>query len=176
MRRGLSIWNRSRILVVIWTLIASIDEEIVNRSSKTTPHFAKLRHRIWNKKRIKLDTKIQMNVAVVLTTLFNVYKPWTPYGSHINQLHALHKGCTKSICLYTLEENLSCWYVYQVQDCVYWGFCNSIATAMGLAIRSAWMKTKDPMSSRTANLTLKSRMLREARLHQQRFAIYFVEL
>lgn len=69
---------------------ASLDNEI-NRIAKTTSAFGKLRHRLWNERAIKLDTKMRVYRASVLTTLLYGSELWIPYSSHINQLDIFHK-------------------------------------------------------------------------------------
>ena len=85
----------------------SLHDEITNRIAKATSAFGKLRHRLWNEVGIKLDTKIQVYKAVVLTTLLYGSESWIPYWSHINQLDVFHKGCRRTICGYTLEDKTS---------------------------------------------------------------------
>ena len=85
----------------------SLHDEITNRIAKATSAFGKLRHRLWNEVGIKLDTKIQVYKAVVLTMLLYGLESWTPYRSHINQLDVFHKGCLRTICGYTLEDKIS---------------------------------------------------------------------
>ena len=85
----------------------SLDDEITNRIAKATSAFGKLRHRLWNEREMKLDTKIQVYKAVVLTTLLYGSESWTPYRPHINQLDVFHKGCLRMIYGYTLEDKIS---------------------------------------------------------------------
>lgn len=68
---------------------ASIDDEIVNRIAKTTAAFGKPRYRFWNNRGIRVETKIRVHKAVVLTTLSYVAETWTPYRTHIRHLDAL---------------------------------------------------------------------------------------
>ena len=86
---------------------ASMDDEIVNRISKATRAFGKLRHRLWNERGISLHTKIGVYRAVILTTLLYGSESWTLYRTHIKQLDVFHKRCLRSICGYTLENRVS---------------------------------------------------------------------
>ena len=86
---------------------ASLDDVIINRIAKATTAFGKLRHRLWNERGIKLDTKIQVYKAVVLPTLLYGSEFWTPYRTHTNQLDTFHKGCLRTICGYTPEDKIS---------------------------------------------------------------------
>ena len=85
----------------------SLDDEIVNRIAKATSAFGNLRHRLWNERGIRLDTKILVYRAVVLSILLYGSESWTPYRHHINQLDVFHKSCLRSICGLSLRDKVS---------------------------------------------------------------------
>lgn len=86
---------------------ASLDDEIVNRISKASNAFGKLRHRLWNERGISIKTKVGVYRAVVLTTLLYGSESWTPYRAHIDKLDIFHKRCLRTICGYTLEDHIT---------------------------------------------------------------------
>ena len=86
---------------------ALLDDEIVNRIAKASNAFGKLHHRLWNERGIRLETKIKVYKAVVLSTLLFGSEAWTLYRLQINQLDVFHKRCLRSICGYTLEDRVS---------------------------------------------------------------------
>ena len=48
---------------------ASLGDEIINCMAKTSIAFDKLHHRLWGQSDVKLDTKIQVYKAVILSFL-----------------------------------------------------------------------------------------------------------
>ena len=86
---------------------ALLDDEVVNRIAKASNAFGKLRHRLWKDRGIRLETKIKVYRAVVLSTLLYGAETWTLYRSQINQLDVFHKRCLRSICGYTLDDRVS---------------------------------------------------------------------
>ena len=86
---------------------ASLDDEIVNRISKASNAFRKLRHRLWNERSVSIQTKVSVYRAVVLTTLLYGSESWTPYRAHIEKLDIFHKRCLRTICGYTLEDHIT---------------------------------------------------------------------
>ena len=56
---------------------ASLDDEIVNRISKASNAFRKLRHRLWNERGVSIQTKVSIYRAVVLTSS-DVYRTFEP--------------------------------------------------------------------------------------------------
>lgn len=86
---------------------ASLDDEIINRIARATSAFGKLRHRVWNERGIRLEIKVQVYKAVVLTTLLYGSESWTPYRKHIQQLDVFHKSCLRTICGFTLKDRVS---------------------------------------------------------------------
>ena len=85
----------------------SLDYEIIHRIAKAASAFGKLRHRLWNERGIRLDTKVQMYKAVVLTTVLYGSESWTPYREQIRQLDVFHKSCLRAICGYSLKDKIS---------------------------------------------------------------------
>ena len=85
----------------------TLDDEIVNRIAKASSSFGKLRHRLWQDRGIRLETKIQVYKAVILTTLLYGSESWTLYRKQIEQLDVFHKGCLREICGKTLRDKMA---------------------------------------------------------------------
>ena len=75
----------------------SIDKEIDARLAKANAAFGALRRRLWNEHGIRLDTKIAVYKAVVLTTLLYGSETWTVYRYHIKKLDRFHMQCLRQI-------------------------------------------------------------------------------
>ena len=81
----------------------SLDDEIIHRIAKAASVFGKFRHRLWNERGIRLDTKVQVYKAVVLATVLYGSESWTPYREQIRQLDVFHRA----ICRYSLKDKIS---------------------------------------------------------------------
>ena len=66
-------------------LHALLDDEIINRMAKASIAFGKLDHHLWGQRGVKLDTKIQVYKAVILSILLYGSETWTSYQLQINQ-------------------------------------------------------------------------------------------
>ena len=69
---------------------ATIDTEINNRISKASAAFGRLYSRVWNQHDLRLQTKINVYNAVVLSTLLYACETWTCYRRHIKLLESFH--------------------------------------------------------------------------------------
>ena len=65
----------------ILTSDAKADEYINSRIAKASAAFDRLRNRLWNEHGIRLDTKISVYVAVVLTILLYGCETWTLFAT-----------------------------------------------------------------------------------------------
>jgi len=75
----------------------SLDDEITTRLAKATAAFGCLRKRLWNDHGIRVDTKVQVYRAVVLTTLLYGSETWTLYRRHVKKLDSFHLRCLRRI-------------------------------------------------------------------------------
>ncbi|TWW63251.1 Sodium/hydrogen exchanger 9B2 [Takifugu flavidus] len=75
----------------------SLDKEIAQRISKASQSLGRLRTRVINNKNIKLETKIKVYKAVVLTSLLYGCETWTTYRKYIKQLERFHMRSLRSI-------------------------------------------------------------------------------
>ena len=75
----------------------SLDREISARISKASQALGRLRTRVMTHKSIKLDTKIKVYKAVVLTSLLYGCESWTLYRKHTKQLERFHTRSLRAI-------------------------------------------------------------------------------
>jgi len=71
----------------------SLDEEITARLSLANSAFGRLRKRLWDDHGIRIDTKVAVYRAVVLTSLLYSSEAWTLYCRHIKKLDNFHMHC-----------------------------------------------------------------------------------
>ena len=76
---------------------AQLDVEIQNRVAKASSSFGRLRNTVWDRKGLKLQTKLKVYRAVVLTSLLYACETWTTYARHERILNRFHINCLKKI-------------------------------------------------------------------------------
>ena len=76
---------------------ASLDKEIDARLAKANAAFGALRRRLWDDHGVRLDTKVAVYRAVVLTTLLYGSESWTTYRHQIKKLDRFHMKCLRQI-------------------------------------------------------------------------------
>ena len=64
-----------------------IYDEVTARIAKASVAFGRLRANVWERKGIKLDTKLKVYKAVVLPTLLYACETWTVYMRHTKRLN-----------------------------------------------------------------------------------------
>ena len=74
-----------------------IDDEINTRIAKASAAFGRLRLTVWERKGIKLCTKIKVYRAVVMTTLLYACESWTVYSRHAKALNHFHMTCLRRL-------------------------------------------------------------------------------
>ena len=79
------------------TADVSIDAEVTSRLAKASASFGRLSSRLWNDHGIRLDTKIAVYKAAVLTTLLYGSETWTVYRRHVIKLDQFHMRCLRQI-------------------------------------------------------------------------------
>ena len=67
-----------------------IDDEITARTAKASAAFGRLRTNVWERNRIRLDTKLKVYNAAVLPTLLYAFETWTVYQRHAKKLNRFH--------------------------------------------------------------------------------------
>ena len=63
--------------------------------SKASGAFGRLRRSIWDRSRIRLDTKLKVYRSVVLPTLLCACETWTVYQQHAKRLNHFHTSCLR---------------------------------------------------------------------------------
>ena len=79
------------------TRSANVDTEVANRIAKASSAFGRLRNNVWERKGIKLATKLKVFKAVVITTLLYGCETWTLYRRHERLMHQFHLRSLRSI-------------------------------------------------------------------------------
>ena len=70
---------------------ASLDAEITSRIAKATAAFGRLTKRLWTNRNIRLDTKIAVYRAAVITSLLFGCETWTLKKAHFARLERFHQ-------------------------------------------------------------------------------------
>jgi len=73
--------------------IGSLDEEITAHLAQANFAFGRLRKRLWDDHGMRIDTKVAVYRAVVLTSLLYSSEAWTLYHRHIKKLDNFHMCC-----------------------------------------------------------------------------------
>ena len=69
---------------------ALVNEDIKARISKASSAYGRLQERVWKPHGIRLNTKIKVYKATVLTTLLYGAETWTCYRRHVKMLDTFH--------------------------------------------------------------------------------------
>ena len=75
----------------------NIDDEVNLRISKSSKSFGGLRSTVWHRRGLKLETKLQVYEAVILTILLYACETWTIYRRHEKKLNRFHLNCLRKI-------------------------------------------------------------------------------
>jgi len=76
---------------------ATIDDEVTSRIAKASSAYGRLRSNVWERRGIRIDTKLAVYRAVVLTTLLYASETWTVYARHARQLNHFHTSCLRKL-------------------------------------------------------------------------------
>ena len=76
---------------------ASLDAEITSRIAKATAAFGRLTKRLWTNRNIRLDTKIAVYRAAVITSLLFGCETWTLKKAHFVRLEKFHQATLRKI-------------------------------------------------------------------------------
>ena len=74
---------------------ANIDVEVNNRLSKASSAFGRLRKKVWDRRGIRQETKLEVYMTVVLTILLYACESWTVYSLHARKLNHFHTKCLR---------------------------------------------------------------------------------
>ena len=75
--------------------VVHIDDEVSARIAKASAAFGRLRGSIWDRRGIRLDTKLKVYRSVVLPTLLYACETWTVYQQHARRLNHFHTSCLR---------------------------------------------------------------------------------
>ena len=73
------------------------DAEITSRIAKATAAFGRLTKRLWKNRNIRVDTKVSVYKAAVVTSLLFGCETWTLRTHHRKQLERFHQNCLRKI-------------------------------------------------------------------------------
>jgi hypothetical protein len=76
---------------------ASLDAEITSRIAKGTAAFGRLIKRLWTNRNIRLDTKVAVYRAAVITSLLFGCETWTLKKAHLARLEKFHQTTLRKI-------------------------------------------------------------------------------
>lgn len=74
-----------------------IDDEVYTRIAKASVAFGRLRSNVWDRRGIRLATKLKVYAAVVLPTLLYACETWTVYSRHVKKLNHFHMCSLRKI-------------------------------------------------------------------------------
>ena len=83
-----------------------LDDEIHYRIAQATGSYGRLVQRVFRNNNLKLDTKIAVYNAVVLSTLLYGSETWTPYRSQIRNLEQFHMNSLRKILGITWKDRV----------------------------------------------------------------------
>ena len=85
----------------------SLDLELDQRIGKASTTLARLSQRVWNNKKLTINTKVAVYRACVLSTLLYASKTWTLYSKQEKRLSAFHMRCLRRILGVTWQDRVS---------------------------------------------------------------------
>ena len=74
-----------------------IDDEVNARIAKASAAFGRLRGSVWDRRGIRLDTKLKVYKAVVLPTLLYACEMWTVYQQHAKRQNHFCTSCLRKL-------------------------------------------------------------------------------
>ena len=75
----------------------NINSEMDKRIAKASSTFGRLRASVWDRRGIKLKTKLKECNAAVLPTLFYAHETWTVYERHAKKVNRFHINCPRKL-------------------------------------------------------------------------------
>ena len=76
---------------------ANIDVEVNNRLSKANSAFGRPRKKVWDRRVISQQTKLNVYTAVVLSLVICMRESWTVYSRHARNLNNFYTKCLQII-------------------------------------------------------------------------------
>ncbi|XP_019645840.1 PREDICTED: protocadherin Fat 4-like [Branchiostoma belcheri] len=84
----------------------SIDDEVDARVALASSSFGRLRASVWERRGIRLSTKLKVYRAVVLPSLLYACETWTIYARHARRLNRFHINCLKRLMKITWQDKV----------------------------------------------------------------------
>ena len=84
----------------------NIDTEVDTRIAKASAAFGRLRVSVWDRRGIKLPTKLKVYNAAVLPTLLYACETWTVYERHAKKLNRFHINCLRQLLKITWRDKI----------------------------------------------------------------------
>ena len=85
---------------------ATIDDEVEMRIAKASSAFGQLRGTVWERRGIKLATKLKVYKAIVLPALLYACETLTIYERHAKNLHRFHMNCLRKLLKITWQDKI----------------------------------------------------------------------
>ena len=76
---------------------ADIDADVKHRIQQAAAAFGKLRKRVFQDSDIRLETKIKVYKAIIITTLLYASETWTTYRKHVKLLEKFNQRCLRTL-------------------------------------------------------------------------------
>ena len=93
----LQVVDKFTYLGITLSRVVHIDDEVNARVAKASAAFGQLRGSVWDRSRIRLDTKLKVYKTVVLPTLLYAFESWTVYQRHAKRLNYFHTSCLRKL-------------------------------------------------------------------------------
>ena len=85
----------------------SLDREINNRISRASAAFGQLKDRVYLNSNLRLNTKMKVYEAIVLSILLYSSETWTPYSSQVKVLNKFHLQCLRKMLRITWRDKIT---------------------------------------------------------------------
>ena len=86
--------------------VVHIDDEVNARIAKVSAAFGRLRGSVWDRSGIRLDTKLKVYKAEVLSTLLYACETWTVYQRHAKRLNHFHTSCLRKLFMIKWQDKI----------------------------------------------------------------------
>ena len=86
--------------VYLWSTLSRavhIYDELNARIANASVAFGRLRGSVWDRGGIRLNTKLTVYKAAILTTLLYARETWTVYQRHVKRLNHFHTNCLRKL-------------------------------------------------------------------------------
>ena len=75
----------------------NIDKEVAYRLARASAAFGRLTDQVWERRGLRLETKLKVYRAVVIPSLLYASETWTVYSWRAKQLNAFHMRCLRTL-------------------------------------------------------------------------------